>query len=67
MPARKRTSAPAGTVSVTVVPPFAVYHDGDQRTGTLDAVPTDVAQHWAKHGYVTINEAVVDDQPTDTK
>lgn len=62
MAARKRTTAPApvGTVSVTVIEPFAVYHDGDQRNGVLDDVPATTAARWAKHGYVTINDPVVD-------
>ncbi|GAB4597528.1 hypothetical protein MOKP4_38460 [Mycobacterium avium subsp. hominissuis] len=46
----------ADTVTVTVVEPHLVYHDGEQRGGTLTGVPTDVAEHWQKHGWATIVE-----------
>jgi hypothetical protein len=49
------------TVTVTVVEPHLVYHDGEQRSGTLTDVPTDTAEYWVKHGWITIN-----DQPTPT-
>lgn len=50
-----RTPAHDGTtVTVTVVDPHLVFHDGEQRSGTLHNVPTDVAEHWERHGWVTI-------------
>ena len=60
MTTRKRTPATtSGTVTVTVVEPHLVYHDGEQRSGTLTNVPADTAEHWQRHGWVT----VVDDKP----
>jgi hypothetical protein len=59
---KSRAAKPSSdTVTVTVVEPFLVYHDGEQRSGTLTNVAADVAEHWAKHLWVTIN-----DQPTPT-
>jgi hypothetical protein len=49
------------TVTVTVVEPHLVFHDGEQRSGTLTNVAADTAEYWARHGWVTIN-----DQPTPT-
>jgi hypothetical protein len=58
---RKRRAPQPSTdnVTVTVVEPHLVYHDGEQRSGTLTDVSADTAEHWANHGWVTIN-----DQPT---
>ena len=44
------------TATVTVVEPHLVFHDGEQRSGVLHDVPTDSAEHWARHGWVTIND-----------
>jgi hypothetical protein len=49
-------------VTVEVVEPHAVYHDGEQRTGTVENVPADTARHWIRHGWATINH---DDVPDD--
>jgi hypothetical protein len=59
----KRASKPSSsdTTTVTVVEPHLVYHDGEQRGGVLHNVPADTAEHWAKHGWVTIT-----DQPAPT-
>ncbi|MDX1890116.1 hypothetical protein [Mycolicibacterium sp. 050158] len=67
MPARKRTAptpTTSGVVTVTVVEPHLVYHDGEQRGGTIHGVPADTAAHWQKHGWATIT-AAVDTAPTD--
>jgi hypothetical protein len=56
--------ASSDTVTVTVVEPHLVFHDGEQRSGTLDGVPTDTAAHWLKHGWVTITPT--DDTNADT-
>lgn len=53
MPPRKRTNT-GDTVTVTVVAPYAVYHDGEQHTGTLTDIPVDLAKHWQHRGWVTI-------------
>lgn len=45
------------TVTVTVKPPFAVYFDGDQRTGTITHVPPELAEHWASKGWTTDPDA----------
>lgn len=56
----KRTPRPSSdTVTVTVTEPHLVYHDGEQRTGTLTGVPADTAEHWERHGWATI----VEDKP----
>ncbi|MDW5612076.1 hypothetical protein [Mycolicibacterium sp. D5.8-2] len=56
MPGRRTAAKPADTdtVTVTVTAPHLVYWDGDQRGGTITGIPTDTAQHWAKHGWATI-------------
>jgi hypothetical protein len=51
--------ANADTVSVDVIEPFLVYHDGEQRGGHIDNVPTGRAEWWAKRGWVTIDEQPV--------
>lgn len=51
-----KPTAPTGTVTVTVLEPFEVYHDGQKRSGTLIAVPAETATYWAKHGWATIND-----------
>jgi hypothetical protein len=58
MTTRKRTprTHDSNTVSVAVLAPFLVYHDGEQRSGVLHDVPADTAEHWAKEGWVTIND-----------
>jgi hypothetical protein len=63
MTTRKRRAAKpsSDTVTVTVVEPHLVFHDGEQRSGTLTGVPADTAQYWVKHGWVTVN-----DQPAPT-
>ena len=45
----------AELVSVDTVAPHAVYHDGEQRTGTIDNVPADVAAQWIRHGWATLH------------
>lgn len=40
-------------VSVDTVPPHAVYHDGQQRTGLIHNVPADVAAYWVRRGWAT--------------
>jgi hypothetical protein len=69
MTARKRTAPTTATdtVTVTVVDPHLVYHDGEQRNGTLDDVPTETAEHWAKHGWVTITPTVDQTTTDDTE
>ncbi|WP_431840285.1 hypothetical protein [Gordonia hongkongensis] len=55
MPPRKRTQTRSpDTVTVVVTEPYAVYHRGEQRTGTLTDVPADLAAHWQHRGWVTI-------------
>jgi hypothetical protein len=53
-----KASSDTVTVTVTVVEPHLVFHDGDQRSGTIDDVSAEVASHWAKHGWVTITPTV---------
>ncbi len=54
---QRRTQVSDGTtVTVTVVPPFLVFFNDEQRGGTLTGVPTDTAEQWARHGWVTIND-----------
>jgi hypothetical protein len=57
--ARRAPAHDRSTVTVTVTEPHLVFHDGEQRAGTLTGVPADVAEHWQRHGWVTI----VDDKP----
>ncbi len=49
-------AADTTTVTVHVVEPHAVYWDGQQRGGTFTDVDRQAAEHWAKHGWVTISE-----------
>ena len=48
----------ADTVKVTVADGFAVYVDGEQRSGgsTVD-VPTDLAEQWERAGWVVRDSA----------
>jgi hypothetical protein len=56
-----RTPKPSSdTVTVTVTEPHLVFHDGEQRSGVLTDVPADTAAHWAKHGWVTVNDPAPD-------
>ena len=59
MTTRKRTPD-TSTVTVKVVEPHLVFHDGEQRAGTragtLTGVPAATAKYWVKHGWVTIND-----------
>jgi hypothetical protein len=59
----QRTTPNPGTVTVHVVDPHLVYHDGEQRSGTLHDVPAETAEHWQRHGWVT----VVDEPKTAAK
>jgi hypothetical protein len=58
---QRRTTDTTDTspVTVKVVEPHLVYHDGEQRSGTLTHVPADIAEYWQKHGWATI----VDNKP----
>lgn len=38
-------------VSVEIATPFAVYWDGEQRTGSIDNVPLDTALEWLRRGW----------------
>lgn len=63
MTTRKRTSRTpqsTGAVTVAVVEPHLVFHDGEQRAGTLHNVDAATAEYWQRHGWVTI----IDDKPT---
>ncbi|WP_231989786.1 hypothetical protein [Mycobacterium sp. 852002-51057_SCH5723018] len=51
----RRAPANDGT-TVTVTGPHLVFHDGEQRAGTLTGVPADTAEHWQRDGWVTIIE-----------
>ena len=53
---RQTKSTTAEYVTVTVVELHLVYHDGEQRSGVMTDVPADTAEHWVKHGWVTIND-----------
>jgi hypothetical protein len=44
---------PEETVTVHVTPGYLVYHDGEQRGGTL-RVPADVAAQWVARGWATV-------------
>jgi hypothetical protein len=66
-PAAKPAAAQADTsegdgelVSVDVVPPHAVYHDGEQRTGTLTGVPAEVVAYWLRRGWATPHNDTAD-------
>ncbi len=50
-PKPKTAQTDNSAVTVDVVPPHAVYHDGDQRTGTLHDVPAAIAEQWIRHGF----------------
>jgi hypothetical protein len=58
-PAARKTTAPSKptqaeeTVTVHVTPGYLVYHDGEQRGGTL-RVPADVAAQWVARGWATV-------------
>lgn len=39
---------PPETVSVAIAPPFAVYFDGQQRTGIVRGVPFATAVYWMR-------------------
>jgi hypothetical protein len=52
---KPRAAKPSSeTVDVRVVPPHLVFHNDEQRDGTLTGVPVDVAQYWARHGWVEV-------------
>jgi hypothetical protein len=59
MAATPRKAQPAAkpkdedTVTVKVRPGVLVFHDGEQRGGTLH-VPKDIAQTWAARGWAEI-------------
>ena len=55
-PKPKTTQADTQTVTVEVVEPHAVYFDGRHRTGTIQGVPADQANAWARHGWATVTE-----------
>jgi hypothetical protein len=59
--ARRAPASDSTTVTVEVVAPHLVYHDGEQRAGTLTGVPADLAEHWERHGWATVVE---DDKAT---
>jgi hypothetical protein len=44
---------PEVTIEVHVVPGLLVFHDGEQRGGTL-RVPADVAAQWVARGWATV-------------
>lgn len=48
-----KTAPAEETVTVDVTPGYLVYHDGEQRGGTLTDVPADLAQTWQRHGWAT--------------
>lgn len=50
------TRAAGESVTVTVVEPHLVYHDGEQRSGVLHDVPAVTAEYWERHGWVTIDQ-----------
>ena len=52
-PAARKPAAEA-TVTVTVVPGFLVYHDGEQRDGKLTGVPAEDAEIWRQRGWVEL-------------
>jgi hypothetical protein len=51
--AAKRTTARPGRVTVEVAEPHAVYLRGEQRTGTVEDVPVELAMTWLRHGWIT--------------
>lgn len=52
MTARKKpATTPADTVTVTIKPGVLVYHDGEQRGGVINDVPTTIAEHWTRNGW----------------
>jgi hypothetical protein len=60
---RQQRTHDTSPVTVKVVEPHLVYHDGQQRSGTITGVPADVAEYWQKHGWVTL----VEDKPAKPK
>jgi hypothetical protein len=52
-PAAAKTE-PEATVTVHVTPGLVVFHDGQQRGGTLTGVPETVARDWAARGWVEL-------------
>ncbi|BBY15764.1 hypothetical protein [Mycolicibacterium litorale] len=50
---RKRTPPRQGRVTVEVAEPHAVYLRGEQRTGTVEDVPVELALTWLRHGWIT--------------
>lgn len=59
MPPRKAAAAapkkPTSGVTVTTTPPHAVFHNGEQRTGTLTGIDTATAHQWVRYGWATID------------
>lgn len=51
----KKQLAGAGTalVSVDIARPFAVYWDGEQRTGTIEDIPLHIALGWLRQGWAS--------------
>jgi hypothetical protein len=52
-PAAKAESAQQTVTTVNVKPGYLVFHDGQQRGGTLTGVPVEVAEVWRRHHWVT--------------
>jgi hypothetical protein len=40
-------------MTVEIAEPFAVFWDGEQRTGTVEDVPHSVAMSWLQNGWAT--------------
>ena len=60
-PAARKTAAPKEapaeeTMTVNVRDGYLVYHDGEQRGGTLTDVDAGLAQTWQRHGWATLAE-----------
>jgi hypothetical protein len=51
---RRQPATASGPVTVHVVEPHLVFHDGEQRAGTLHNVDADTADYWQRHGWVEI-------------
>lgn len=51
VPALNPLAAPPDRVEVDVAPDTLVYWDGEQRGGTLNAVPYQLAAQWLRRGW----------------
>ena len=59
-PAATQADTAVDTVSAGTVAPRAVFHDGEQRTGTIHNVAADTAQYWIRRGWAKPHDTAAD-------